>query len=196
MAQEGPEPATPSDREIDAAMTALKEIADVTAIGALVPEAEVADGVLTVRFACTLPGYPGWRWTVSVSRLDGQEDPTVLEAELLPGEAALLAPDWVPWSERLAEYRAQQEAARAAETDAAEAESDDADADEDGDADSDDSDEEGETDNDDLGVEDDDELATLEAQIDDADQTEDDADAGGAQAQHPGGGVEQPADDQ
>jgi hypothetical protein len=35
----------------------------------------------------------------------------VLETELMPGEGALLAPDWVPWSERLEEYRAAQAAA-------------------------------------------------------------------------------------
>jgi hypothetical protein len=29
----------------------------------------------------------------------------------MPGEGALLAPDWVPWSERLEEYRAAQAAA-------------------------------------------------------------------------------------
>jgi len=29
----------------------------------------------------------------------------VLETHLLPGEGALLAPDWVPWSDRLEEYQ-------------------------------------------------------------------------------------------
>ena len=48
-------------------------------------------------------GYPGWHWTVSVAELP-DEEPTVLEAELLPGDGALLAPDWVPWSERLEDY--------------------------------------------------------------------------------------------
>jgi hypothetical protein len=31
-----------------------------------------------------------------------------MEAELMPGEGALLAPDWVPWAERLEDYRAAQ----------------------------------------------------------------------------------------
>ena len=55
-------------------------------------------------FAATMAGYPGWHWTVSVAELPGEE-PTVLEAELLPGDGALLAPDWVPWSERLEDYK-------------------------------------------------------------------------------------------
>ena len=38
----------------------------------------------------------------------------MLEAELMPGDGALLAPDWLPWAERLAEYQAAQ-AALAAE---------------------------------------------------------------------------------
>ncbi|HEX7834464.1 MAG TPA: DUF3027 domain-containing protein, partial [Pseudolysinimonas sp.] len=45
-------------------------------------------------------GYPGLHWTVSVAELPDSA-PTVLEAELLPGDGSLLAPDWVPWSDRL-----------------------------------------------------------------------------------------------
>ena len=57
----------------------------------------------------------------TIARVDDGE-PTVLETELMPGEAALLAPEWVPWSERLADYRAAQDAAAAAAREAAEAE--------------------------------------------------------------------------
>ena len=49
---------------------------------------------VTVRFASAQPGYPDWLWTVSVADVEGGE-PTVLEAELLPGEGSLLAPDWL-----------------------------------------------------------------------------------------------------
>ena len=52
-----------------------------------------------------MAGYPGWHWTVSVAELPDAA-PTVLEAELLPGDGSLLAPDWIPWSERLDDYRA------------------------------------------------------------------------------------------
>ena len=63
------------------------------------------------RTAC--PGYPGWFWTVSLAQVEGSA-PTVLEVELMPGDGALTAPDWLPWAERLAEYQAAQ-AALAAE---------------------------------------------------------------------------------
>ena len=54
----------------------------------------------THAFAATLPGYVGWYWAVTMVRApDGP--PSVAEVVLLPGEGALLAPAWVPWSERL-----------------------------------------------------------------------------------------------
>jgi hypothetical protein len=61
-----------------------------------------ADGELTVvhGFQANLKGYHGWLWAVTVARVPGFE-PTVDEVVLLPGEGALLAPAWVPWSERL-----------------------------------------------------------------------------------------------
>jgi len=54
----------------------------------------------THAFAASLPGYRGWYWAVTVVRAPAGE-PTVAEVVLLPGGGALLAPEWVPWSERL-----------------------------------------------------------------------------------------------
>lgn len=89
---------------------ALLEITPPKTVGGLVSESTDADGVITMRFECLQAGYPGWQWNVSLAHVDGY-DPTVIEAELLPDAGALLSPDWVPWSERLAEYKAAQEAA-------------------------------------------------------------------------------------
>lgn len=94
------------------AREALGEITPASTVGELLTQSTDEGGVETLTFAATMLGYPGWHWTVSVVQLPGEE-PTVLEAELLPGEGALLAPDWVPWSERLEEYRAAQAAAAA-----------------------------------------------------------------------------------
>src|SRR5262249_9139625 len=52
-------------------------------------------------FASTLTGYRGWRWAVTVARASRAKLVTVDEVVLLPGEGALLAPEWLPWSERL-----------------------------------------------------------------------------------------------
>jgi hypothetical protein len=61
------------------------------------PETEHA---VTHGFAATQLGYRGWYWAVTVGRAPGL-DPTVAEVVLLPGESAVLAPAWVPWSERV-----------------------------------------------------------------------------------------------
>ena len=91
----------------DLALAALHEITPAASVGPAAGYLPEVDGVVSLRFENRLGGYPGWYWTVSVAQV-GDEEPTVLEAELLPGDGALLAPEWVPWAERLAEYRAHQ----------------------------------------------------------------------------------------
>ncbi|UTT52090.1 DUF3027 domain-containing protein [Microbacterium maritypicum] len=106
----------------DLALAALAEITPASTVGPAAGYLAEEDGSVSLRFQNRLPGYPGWFWTVTVARVEGEE-PTVLEIELLPGDGALLAPEWVPWAERLAEYRAHQvelaEAAAAAGDDVA-----------------------------------------------------------------------------
>lgn len=63
--------------------------------------AEALGDVLTHTFASALPGYVGWHWAVTVARIPGDDEVTVDEVVLLPGDTALLAPAWVPWHERL-----------------------------------------------------------------------------------------------
>ena len=100
----------PESTTFDVAYAALLEITPVETIGDPAGEVSEGDGVVSVLFECALPGYPGWKWTVSVASLPDAE-PSVLEVELMPAEGALLSPDWVPWSDRLAEYKAAQIAA-------------------------------------------------------------------------------------
>ena len=57
--------------------------------------------VVSHRFAATMRGYRGWHWTVTVARVPRGRTATVSEVELLPGDDAILAPAWLPWSERL-----------------------------------------------------------------------------------------------
>ena len=57
--------------------------------------------VVTHAFEATVPGYTGWYWAVTVARVSRSKNVTVDEVVLLPGAHALLAPVWVPWSERL-----------------------------------------------------------------------------------------------
>jgi hypothetical protein len=82
------------------AREALAEITAAGTYGDFLSETDEGQGVYTLLFAATMGGYPGWHWTVSVAELPDAA-PTVLEAELLPGDGSLLAPEWVPWSDRL-----------------------------------------------------------------------------------------------
>jgi hypothetical protein len=127
---------------VDVARAALLEITLEANVGALVSEQTNDEGVSTILFASSMLGYPDWFWTVSVAQLpavDGHlEAPTVLEAELMPGEGALIAPDWVPWADRLEDYKAAQAAIAAGELAAGGADSDDDQDDDDADDDADD----------------------------------------------------------
>lgn len=57
--------------------------------------------VATHSFATNDPAYVGWRWAVTVTRTESSAEITVDEVVLLPGVGALLAPEWVPYSERI-----------------------------------------------------------------------------------------------
>lgn len=107
VAQATPDPDPALLEAHDLALAALREITPAATVGDAAGYRTEADGVVSLRFENRLSGYPGWFWTVSLARVDG-EAPTVLEVELLPGDDALLAPDWVPWAVRLAEYQAAQ----------------------------------------------------------------------------------------
>ena len=90
-----------SPAAIELARHALEEVTDPITVGEYVAAAPDAERLVTHLFDCTLSGYRGWRWAVTLSRVPRSRTATVCEVELLPGEEALLAPAWVPWAERL-----------------------------------------------------------------------------------------------
>lgn len=55
----------------------------------------------THYFACTNPGYRGWFWAVTMTRIARARTATISESGLVPGASALLAKEWVPWADRL-----------------------------------------------------------------------------------------------
>nr|WP_218908684.1 DUF3027 domain-containing protein [Nocardiopsis sinuspersici] len=57
--------------------------------------------LITHYFTCLDPAYPGWNYAVTVVRASRAKRVTVNEVVLLPGEGAIVAPEWVPWKERL-----------------------------------------------------------------------------------------------
>jgi hypothetical protein len=60
-----------------------------------------ADRICTHLFACLDPAYAGWRWAITLARASRSRLVTVSESLLLPGPEALLAPEWVPWRDRV-----------------------------------------------------------------------------------------------
>ena len=92
----------------------LKAFAEVAAksaaggeLGAFV-ESMTEEQTTIFSWEANLKGYQGWRWNVIVHQIDPASEPTLSEVVLLPGEKSLLAPDWVPWADRLADYQALQ----------------------------------------------------------------------------------------
>ena len=87
---------------IELARAVVIELAeDERAIGDHLGAHEDTERTVTHTFACLLPGYRGWVWSVTLSRAPRGKDIGVDEAALLPATDALLAPAWVPWAERV-----------------------------------------------------------------------------------------------
>lgn len=87
---------------VDLARDAILQVAPADHVGAYLGATGEDERVVTHRFASTAPGYQGWEWAVTVARAARARIATVDEVVLLPGTGALLAPAWVPWSQRIA----------------------------------------------------------------------------------------------
>ncbi|MFB0618680.1 DUF3027 domain-containing protein [Streptomyces sp. AGS-58] len=86
---------------VDLARAAAEEAAAPGVVGEHSGLVSEGDRVVTHFFDCEELGYRGWRWAVTVARASRARAVTLDEVVLLPGPDALLAPEWVPWSERL-----------------------------------------------------------------------------------------------
>ncbi|WP_461170081.1 DUF3027 domain-containing protein [Arthrobacter sp. Z1-15] len=101
---------------VDTARAGLLEVVPAEQIGAYAGAAADAERLVTHRFEALRPGYNGWQWYATVARVPRGKAATVCEVGLLPSENAVLAPEWVPWSERVRpEDVAAEEAAQAQE---------------------------------------------------------------------------------
>lgn len=101
-----------------AALAILTETGEPGAVGEFLGESELAKGATELRFNCTMRGYRNWYWSVVFTQVDKRKEATISEVNLLAGENALLAPPWVPWAERLAEFKRQLKESGEAKTDA------------------------------------------------------------------------------
>jgi len=104
----------------DVALQGVQEIAPAHAIGLVHHVRAEEERLSTHLFECTLPGYRGWFWFATLSRAPRSRVATICEVGLLPGDDALIAPDWVPWADRVRpedlEENTEQENAESAET--------------------------------------------------------------------------------
>ena len=87
---------------VDLARDAAHDVAEPGAVGEHLEVIMEGERLATHYFACTHAAYRGWRWAVTVARAPRQKYPTVCEAGLVPGEGAILAPEWLPYAARIA----------------------------------------------------------------------------------------------
>ncbi len=88
-------------KAVDVARLALLEQASPSEVGDHLGSVAEGERVVTHHFECTLPGYRGWRWSVTLTRATRQKVATVDEVVLIPGDESIVAPEWVPYRERI-----------------------------------------------------------------------------------------------
>lgn len=87
---------------VDLARAAAAEISSSEDVGDHLGVVMLDERLAMHQFACRRRGYTGWHWSVSLARAPRAKVATVCETNLLPGDQAVLAPQWLPYAERLA----------------------------------------------------------------------------------------------
>jgi hypothetical protein len=95
------EPDEACAQAVDLARAAAQDMAETGQVGPHRGIEVDGDRVVTHLFDCQDPAYTGWRWAITVARASRAKLVTVSEGVLLPGPDSLLAPDWVPWRDRV-----------------------------------------------------------------------------------------------
>ncbi|MEZ0107203.1 hypothetical protein ABH920_001194 [Catenulispora sp. EB89] len=86
---------------VDLALAAAEDVAGIGEVGRHVGMLAEGDRVVTHLFECKERGYRGWNWAVTLTRAPRTKFVTLDETVLVAGNESVLAPEWVPWSERL-----------------------------------------------------------------------------------------------
>ncbi|WP_114597683.1 DUF3027 domain-containing protein [Renibacterium salmoninarum] len=87
--------------EVQVARDALLSIAKSEHIGAHIAARSEGERVTTQLFECKLPGYAGWQWFAVLARVPRSKHATVSEVGLVASVDSVIAPEWLPWSERV-----------------------------------------------------------------------------------------------
>ena len=96
-----PELATVLTGAVELARTAIIEHSGDDTVGDYLGAGYEDPTSATHRFLAHLPGYQGWQWAVVVASYPGADHATISEVVLVPGPESLLAPQWVPWDQRV-----------------------------------------------------------------------------------------------
>ncbi len=99
--QRAPRPDAALMEAVGTAREGLFGVAAAGSVGEHIGAVSVGERLVTHHFECLLRGYVGWRWEVTVARAPRSKRITLCETHLAPAEGALLAPEWVPWADRL-----------------------------------------------------------------------------------------------
>ena len=83
----------------DAALAGAEKPSQVGAFISV--EFEDENRVASYLFDADIQGYKGWRWCVTVAKVDATTEPTVCDVVVLPGPDSLLAPDWIEYKDRI-----------------------------------------------------------------------------------------------
>ncbi len=86
---------------VDQARAAIVEFSGDGVVGDYLGASFDDPASVTHRFLASMSGYHGWQWAVVLATYPGADHTTVSEVVLVPGPDALLAPQWVPWNERV-----------------------------------------------------------------------------------------------
>lgn len=86
---------------IDIARSAIAEVAGSSLVGEHLGTLAEGTRLVTHYFVCNDPVYRGWRWVAVLARAPRSKKVTVCETALLPGPDALVAPEWLPWEQRV-----------------------------------------------------------------------------------------------
>ena len=86
---------------VDVARAALEGIAPAEQIGRHLAAKSEGDRLVTHLFESKLAGYGGWQWYAVLTRNSRSKVATVDELGLLPSDDSILAPEWIPWAERV-----------------------------------------------------------------------------------------------
>ena len=90
------------DAELVARNAALAEAEFATQVGDFVSvDFDDENRVASYLFEADIQGYKGWRWCVTVAKVDASAQPTVCDVVVLPGPDSLLAPEWIEYKDRI-----------------------------------------------------------------------------------------------